>query len=243
MELSKNMLYRDTDAPFNKKFEIERLQMDEETPEFPNDSFDAVVSICSMNWINDLPGTLYRIRNMLKPDAPFICAMFGGDTLSELRSSLQLAESERRGGVSPRVSPLADVKDMGGLMQKAGFNMLTIDVEDIVIDYPSMFELMLDLQAMGEGNAVIAREMGAVGRDVLMAAQAIYQQLHGNEDGTIPATFRIIHIVRLSPRFTVLLMLTLSQIGWKDSPDQPKPLKRGSGELSMKDFLEKNNKK
>src|SRR5690606_13884357 len=112
-ELSKKLLERDVDLPFNKKFEIERVQMDEEVPDFPNDSFDSVVSVLSMHWINDLPGTLYRIRNILKPDAPFICAMFGGDTLFELRTSLQLAESERRGGVSPRVSPLADVKDMG----------------------------------------------------------------------------------------------------------------------------------
>ena len=101
--------------------------------------------------------------------------------------------------------------------------MLTVDVEDIVVDYPDMFALMEDLQAMGEGNCVLNREMGPIGRDVLLAADAIYKALHGNEDGSIPATFRIIHM-----------------IGWKEGENQPKPLKRGSGQVSLKDVLEKN---
>lgn len=147
--------------------------------------------------------------------------MFGGDTLYELRTSLQLAELERRGGVSPRVSPLADVRDMGGLLGKAGFKMLTVDVDDIVVDYPSTFALMADLQAMGESNAVLGREMGGIRRDVLLASDAIYRELHGNEDGTIPATFRVIYM-----------------IGWKEGQGQPAPLPRGSGQVNIKDILE-----
>ena len=147
--------------------------------------------------------------------------MFGGDTLFELRTSLQLADLDRRGGISPRVSPLADVRDVGGLLQKARFKMLTVDVDDIIVDYPSMFALMADLQAMGEGNVVLGREAGPIQRDVLLAADAIYRELHGNEDGTLPATFRIIYM-----------------IGWKEGPNQAQPLPRGSGEVNIKNILE-----
>lgn len=164
---------------------------------------------------------LSQINNILKPDCPFIGAMLGGDTLFELRTSLQLAEQDRRGGMSPRVSPLADVRDVGGLLQKAGFKMLTVDVDDIIVDYPNTFELMQDLQLMGEGNAVLGREPGAISRDVLLANEAIYRELHGNEDGSLPATFRIIYM-----------------IGWHDAPNQAEPLARGSAEINLKDILE-----
>jgi NADH dehydrogenase [ubiquinone] 1 alpha subcomplex assembly factor 5 len=216
------MLYRDSDLPFNEHIAITRHILDnEETLPFEPGSFDLVMSSLSLHWINDLPGVLGQIKNLLKPDCPFIGAMLGGDSLFELRTSLQLAEQERKGGISPHVSPLADVRDMGGLLQKAGFTMLTIDVDDIVVDYPNSFALMDELQSMGESNAVLGREMGAIGRDVLLANDAIYSELHGNADGTIPATFRIIYM-----------------IGWHPSADQAKPLARGSGEINLKDVLE-----
>ncbi|KAI0541402.1 S-adenosyl-L-methionine-dependent methyltransferase [Xylaria digitata] len=219
---SESMLYRDADLEFNKQINMTRQVLtDEETLPYDADSFDLVLSSLSMHWINDLPGVLAQINNILKPDCAFIGAMFGGDTLYELRTSLQLAEQERRGGISPHVSPLADVRDVGGLLQKAGFKMLTVDVEDIMVDYPNSFALMQDLQAMGENNAVLGREMGPIQRDVLLAADAIYRELHGNEDGTLPATFRMIHM-----------------IGWKESKDQAQPLPRGSGEINLKDILE-----
>jgi NADH dehydrogenase [ubiquinone] 1 alpha subcomplex assembly factor 5 len=127
---------------------------------------------------------------------------------------------ERRGGVSPHVSPLADVRDMGGLLQKAGFKMLTVDVDDIIVDFPDTFALMQDLQSMGENNAILGREPGAIKRDVLLANEAIYRALHGNEDGTIPATFRMIYM-----------------IGWKEGPNQSKPLPRGTGQVNLADIL------
>ncbi|KOS22065.1 NADH dehydrogenase 1 alpha subcomplex assembly factor 5 [Escovopsis weberi] len=220
---SQTRLYRDAADDFNKKLSISRRVLDdEESLPFEPQSFDLVLSSLSMHWINDLPGVLHQINSVLKPDSPFIGAMLGGDTLFELRTSLQLAELERRGGMSPHVSPLADVQDVGGLLQKAGFKMLTVDVDDIIVDYPDMFALMQDLQAMGEGNAVIKREMGPIGRDVLLAGNAIYRELHGNPDGSIPATFRIIYM-----------------IGWREGKDQPRPLARGSGKTSLKDILEK----
>lgn len=197
------------------------LPDEESTLPYADDTFDLVLSSLSLHWINDLPGVLAQVNRVLKPDCAFIGAMLGGDTLYELRTSLQLAEQERRGGVSPRLSPLADVRDVGGLLQRAGFTMLTVDVDDIVVDYPDSFALMRDLQAMGEGNAVLGREMGPLPRDVLLAADAIYRALHGNPDGSLPATFRIIYM-----------------IGWKESAAQPRPLPRGSGELNLKDILE-----
>ncbi|KAK3314715.1 S-adenosyl-L-methionine-dependent methyltransferase [Apodospora peruviana] len=223
-DASETLLYRDADQPFESGgMKMTRhVLTDEESLPFEPQSFDLVLSSLSMHWINDLPGVLAQINSVLKPDCPFIGAMLGGDSLFELRSSLQLAEQERKGGISPHVSPLADVRDVGGLLQRIGFKMLTVDVEDIVVDYPDTFALMQDLQAMGESNAILGREMGALGRDILLANEAIYREFYGNEDGSIPATFRIIHM-----------------IGWRESADQPKPLARGSGEINLKDVLER----
>src|SRR5699024_2469590 len=131
----------------------------------------------SIHWINDLPSLLAQVNTILKQDCPFIAAMFGGDTLFELRTSMQLADLERRGGVSPHVSPLADVRDVGSLLNRAGFKMLTVDVEDIVVEFPDTFALMADLQAMGENNAILHRELGPLTRDVMLATDAIYRQL------------------------------------------------------------------
>ena len=234
-ESSRALLYRDADLPLYAPqegqgeadgkpgtLELERqvLESDESLP-WDADTFDLVLSSLHLHWINDLPGVLGQVNHVLKPDSAFVAAMLGGDTLYELRTSLQLAEQERRGGISPRVSPLADVRDVGGLLQRAGFRFPTVDVDDIVVDYPDVFALMQDLQAMGESSAVLGREMGPVPRDVLLAADPIYKALHGNEDGTIPATFRIIYM-----------------IGWKAGEGQAQPLPRGSGQVSLKDVLE-----
>ncbi|KAF2125894.1 S-adenosyl-L-methionine-dependent methyltransferase [Dothidotthia symphoricarpi CBS 119687] len=223
-ESSETLLYRDADLPFNKEVDIVRqvLPTSELLP-YEASTFDAVLSSLSLHWINDLPSVLAQVNHILKPDSPFMGVMMGGDSLYELRTSLQLAEQDRRGGVSTHTSPLADVRDVGGLLQKAGFNLLTVDVDDIIIDFPDTFSLMKDLQAMGESNAVLGREKGGIHRDVLLAADAIYRELHGNEDGTLPATFRLIYM-----------------IGWKPSPTQAKPLERGTGMFSIKDYLEKN---
>jgi NADH dehydrogenase [ubiquinone] 1 alpha subcomplex assembly factor 5 len=222
LESSSTLLNRDVDLPFNSDISITRQVLEfPETLPFEANTFDAVLSSLSMHWINDLPSVLRQINQSLKPDSPFIGVMFGGDSLYELRTSLQLAEQDRRGGVTTHTSPLADVRDVGGLLQHAGFKLLTVDVDDIIIDYPDMFALMTDLQAMGESNAVLAREGSGIRRDVLASANAIYSELHGNEDKSIPATFRLIYM-----------------IGWKEGKGQQKPLPRGSGMVSIKDVLE-----
>ncbi|KAI4210157.1 MAG: hypothetical protein LQ351_006989 [Letrouitia transgressa] len=223
---SPTMLYRDASLPFNSILPSHTctvLPKSEHAPlPFPLQSFDAVLSSLSLHWINDLPAILTQINQILQPDSPFLAAIPGGDSLFELRTSLQLADLDRRGGVSTHVSPLADVRDVGGLLQRAGFRMPTIDVDDVVVDYPDTFALMRDLQASGESNAVLGREAGGgLSRDVLLANEGIYRELHGNQDGTVPATWRIIYM-----------------IGWTEGEGQPRPLERGSGRVSMKDVLE-----
>lgn len=105
-----------------------------------------VLSSLNLHWVNDLPKAFKSIINGLKQDGVFMAALFGGDTLYELRSSLQLAELERRGGLSPHISPFTEVRDIGSLLTRAGFSMLTIDTDEIIVHYPSMFELMWDLK-------------------------------------------------------------------------------------------------
>ncbi|TFY79567.1 hypothetical protein EWM64_g4446 [Hericium alpestre] len=196
---------------------VKRLSFDEEQllEHIPRNSQDAIVSCLNLHWVNDLPGVLVQIKEALKPDGVFIGALFGGDTLFELRTALQLAQVEREGGISPHVSPMADPRDMSNLMGRAGFTLLTVDVDEVIAGYPTMWELMKDLQDMGESNAVVGRRPH-IHRDTLAAASAIYKELHGKEDGTIPATF---------------------QIGWKPAPTQPKPLERGTGKTKLQDVL------
>lgn len=146
--------------------------------------------------------------------------MLGGDSLFELRTSLQLADLDRRGGVSTHVSPLADIRDIGGLLTKAGFKLLTVDVDDIIVDYPSVFALMADLQAMGESNAALTAEKAGLKREVMAATDAIYRELHAEGGESIPATFRIIYM-----------------IGWTEGEGQAKPLPRGTGQVNIKDVL------
>ncbi|KAG8763589.1 hypothetical protein FRC11_001158, partial [Ceratobasidium sp. 423] len=212
-------LNRDPDSEF--PLPPVRLHIDEENllnVILPN-SQDAVMSCLGLHWVNDLPGALIQIREALQPDGVFLGAMFGGDTLFELRTSLQLAQVEREGGISPRVSPMTDTRDVSNLMGRAGFTLLTVDTDDVRISYPSIWELMEDLRDMGESNAIVSRNT-FIKRDTLIAADAIYKALHGEEDGSVPATFQIIYM-----------------IGWKPAPNQPKLLERGSGQTNLKDVL------
>nr|CAG4637176.1 EOG090X09JT [Ceriodaphnia reticulata]SVE73058.1 EOG090X09JT [Ceriodaphnia reticulata] len=195
-----------------------KMVVDEEALPFEPESFDLVMSSLSLHWVNQLPSTFSQIMRSLRPDGVFIGALFGGETLYELRGSLQLGETEREGGFAAHISPFAAIRDIGGLLNAAGFTMLTIDTDELRIGYPSMFELMEDLKGMGENNASWIRKLH-LHRDTMFAASAIYKELYGNEDGTIPATFQIIYL-----------------IGWKPDPSQPKPLERGTGEISIKDL-------
>lgn len=228
VDSSEAMLNRDAETKFSLPFggSVRRVVTDEESFDhevFVPDHYDAVISNLLLHWINDLPQTLANISKVLKPDGLFMATIYGGDTLYELRTLLQLAELERRGGMLPRVLPLVRLTDVGLLLNRAGFSMLTIDPEDIVVGgFPDIVSVCGHLQLMGEQNALAARA-GLLPRDVLLAANEIYKLLHGEEqDGTVtlPATFSVIFM-----------------IGWKKSADQPQPLKRGTGEISLKDVL------
>ncbi|XP_010887549.2 arginine-hydroxylase NDUFAF5, mitochondrial isoform X1 [Esox lucius] len=191
------------------------VMADEEFLPFKENTFDLVVSSMSLHWINDLPGALRQINQVLKPDGVFIGAMVGGETLYELRCSLQLAELEREGGFSPHVSPYTAVTDLGNLLNQAGFTMLTVDIDDIQVHYPGILEVMTDLQGMGESNCAWNRKT-MLHRDTILAAAAIYQEMYGSEDGSVPATFEILYM-----------------IGWKPHESQAKPAKRGSANVSF----------
>ncbi|KAG8822216.1 hypothetical protein FRC17_009618 [Serendipita sp. 399] len=174
LELSERSLHRDPDSDFDVP--VERVHADEENllRVIKPSSQEAVVSCLSLHWINDLLGVLIQIREILRPDGLFLAALLGGDTLFELRTALQLAELEREGGISPHVSPMTDTRDVTNLLGRAGFTLLTVDIEDITVTYPSMFELLEDLQDMGEGNAVIGSRH-ILHRDTLIAASAAYK--------------------------------------------------------------------
>nr|XP_020656904.1 arginine-hydroxylase NDUFAF5, mitochondrial isoform X2 [Pogona vitticeps] len=208
----------------NKKNTIESeiprasVVADEEFLPFKENTFNLIVSGLSLHWVNDLPKALYEIHRVLKPDGVFIGSMFGGDTLFELRCSLQLAELEREGGFSPHVSPFTAVNDLGHLLGRAGFNTLTVDTEEIQVNYPGMFELMNDLQGMGENNCSWSRKP-MLHRATMLAAAAVYKEMYGNSDGTVPATFQLYYM-----------------IGWKFHESQARPAQRGSATVSFGDL-------
>ncbi|KAF7302071.1 hypothetical protein MIND_00773800 [Mycena indigotica] len=232
---SKNSLFRDPTSDF--EVEVERIHGDEERllEIIKPNSQEAIVSCLSLHWVNDLPGTLIQIREALQPDGLFLGAMFGGDTLFELRTSLQLAEQEREGGIAPHVSPMTETRDISNLMGRAGFSLLTVDVDEVKVAYPSMWDLMDDLGAMGEGNAILGPRR-ALRRDTIAAASAIYSALHGLDDGTVPATFQIIYMAS-SLLVCRINEMNILQIGWKPAPNQPQPLQRGTGQVPLGDVL------
>ncbi|KAJ8891379.1 hypothetical protein PR048_010895 [Dryococelus australis] len=201
---------------------VERHVIDEEgLLPFPPASLDLVLSSLTLHWVNDLPGMLARIHDCLRNDGALLASLFGGDSLYELRSSLQLANLERRGGVAAHISPFTEIRDVGALLTRAGFTMLTIDTDEVVINYPSALELLWDLKGMGESNAARNRTLH-LGRERLVATAAIYDALYGREvEGrrAVPATFHVIYLV-----------------GWKPDASQPHPLPRGSGQVSLKDL-------
>ena len=196
------------------------LAADEEVLPFRPASFDLVMSALSLHWVNDLPGSLLQIRQSLKPDGLFLGALFGGETLPELRRALFDAESEIEGGVSPRLSPVVDLREAGGLLQRAGFALPVADGDRITVTYPDLFKLMADLRAMGEANAVIGRRPGFTRRETLLRAAQLYQERHAQPDGRLPATFQVLYLT-----------------GWAPHVSQQQPLRPGSARLRFADAL------
>lgn len=193
---------------------------DEEFLPFKDNSLDLVLSILGLHSTNDLPGCLIQVNRALKPDGLFLGALFGGETLMELRQSLMAAEIELRGGASPRVFPFADKPQMGALLQRAGFALPVVDSDIVTVTYSDMFSLLKDLRYMGEGNAILARDKHYVGKEFFLKAAEYYQRNFSENNGRIRATFEIIFV-----------------IGWAPHESQQKALQPGSAQVRLAHVL------
>lgn len=196
------------------------LIADDEWLPFADESFDLITSMLSLHAVNDLPGTLVQLRRLLKPDGLFVAALFGGETLKELRGAFAAAEDETLGGASPRVAPFADVRDLGGLLQRAGFTLPVADVERTVVRYRDLSRLFSDLRALGETNVLASRRTQALSARMLAAVAGEYQTRFGDAEGRLSATFEIVFLT-----------------GWSPHESQQKPLKPGSAKARLSDAL------
>ena len=193
---------------------------DEEALPFAPASFDLVVSGLALQWVNDLPGVFAQVRRALAPDGLFIACLPGGASLTELRTAFAQAEEEIVGGASPRVSPFVDVRDLGSLLQRAGFALPVTDVDSFTLRYDSMFALCRELRAMGAANALTQRARTPLRRSVLLRAAQIYAERFSDKDGRVRASFEI---------------LWLS--GWTPHESQQKPLAPGSARMRLEDAV------
>jgi SAM-dependent methyltransferase len=191
------------------------LDVSETLPLAP-ESLDLAVSALAFQFVNDLPGVLAQIRRALRPDGLLLAAMIGGDTLTELRQAFAQAEAECEGGVSPRVAPFADLRDVGALLQRAGFALPVTDVDSLVVRYDNAFALMQDLRRMGATNVMIERRRTPTRRATLLRMSEIYAERFSDSDGRIRATFEVIWLS-----------------GWAPHESQPKPLRPGSAKASL----------
>jgi SAM-dependent methyltransferase len=197
-----------------------RVVADEEALPLREASVDLVVSGLALHFVNDLPGTFIQVRRALKPDGLFLAALLGGETLTELRQSLAEAETEIEGGVSPRVAPFVDIRELGALLQRAGFALPVTDVDRVTVRYPSAFGLMLDLRRMGAANVLIERRRSPLRRATLARMTEIYAARFSDADRRIRATFEIVWLS-----------------GWAPDANQQKPLKPGSAKARLADAL------
>lgn len=197
-----------------------RVVADEEALPFADASLDLAVSGLSLQLVNDLPGALLQIRRALRPDGLLLASLLGGATLKELREAWIAAEAEVSGGASPRIAPFADVRDMGTLLQRAGFALPVVDSETLTVTYPNPLALMQEIKAMGASNMLNARRRTPVSRGLLLRAAEIYAERFAANGGRVPATFEI---------------LTLT--AWAPDDSQPKPLRPGSAQTRLADAL------
>ncbi|QGY00115.1 SAM-dependent methyltransferase [Roseovarius faecimaris] len=193
---------------------------DEDLLDLEEQGQDLIIHALSLHWANDPLGQLIQCRRALGPDGLFLAALFGGTTLHELRTAFAQAESDLYGGLSPRIVPMAEIRDLGGLLQRAGFALPVADSVPFTVSYETPLHLMRDLRAMGEVNALTARARRPMRRALLMRACEIYAESFGTADGRIPATFDIVFLT-----------------GWAPAPDQPQPLRPGSATTRLADAL------
>lgn len=196
------------------------LVLDDELFPFAADSVDLVISALTLHWVNDLPGALIQIRRALRPDGLFLATFAGGETLGELREAFLAAEAELRGGATPRVAPFADLRDLGALLQRAGFALPVTDQDRLTLRYDSPLHLMRELKAMGAGNTLVERARGLMTPDLLARAMEHYGTRSGDPDGRVRATVTLV-----------------SMSGWAPHESQQKPLAPGSAQTRLADAL------
>lgn len=192
-----------------------------DTLDLPEGSADLVVHALDLHWSNDPVGQLIQARRGLIADGLFLGVLFGGATLGELRIAFAEAETTLLGGLSPRVAPMGEIRDLGGLLQRAGFALPVADSQPLDVRYESALHLMRDLRAMGETNVMLTRHRQPMSRSLLAGVCAAYAQAHSGEDGRVRATFELVFLT-----------------GWAPAPSQPKPLRAGSAVARLSDALE-----
>jgi SAM-dependent methyltransferase len=207
---------------FDRYARIELPAQESEPLALQAQSLDLAMSALAFQFVNDLPGVLAQIRRALRPDGLLMAAMIGGDTLTELRQSFAAAEAELEGGISPRVAPFVDLRDIGALLQRAGLALPVTDVDRIVVRYDSAFGLMQDLRRMAATNILVERRRMPTRRATMLRMAEIYRERFADPDGRIRATFDIIWLS-----------------GWAPHESQPKPLKPGSAKASLEEAVKK----
>ncbi len=193
---------------------------DDDTLDLVPDAHDLVIHAMSLHWANDPVGQIIQCRRALRPDGLLLAILFGGETLHQLRASLAQAESDITGGLSPRVAPMGEIRDLGALLQRAGLALPVADTVPLTASYSDTRALMRDLRAMGETSALAARPRHFTRRAVLDRAEQYYHQAFGDVDGRIPATFDMVFLT-----------------GWAPDASQPKPLRPGSAAARLADAL------
>ncbi len=201
---------------------VELPATDSDSLQLEPESIDLAVSALALHNVNDLPGVLLQVRRALRPDGLLLAAMIGGDTLAELRQSFAAAELEVEGGISPHVSPFADLRDAGGLLQRARFALPVTDFERVVARYDDAFALMQDLRRMAATNVLVERRKGPTRRRTMLRMAQIYSERFADPDGRIRATFDIVWL-----------------LGWAPHPSQPKPLRPGSAKFSLEEAVKR----
>ena len=182
-------------------------------------SLELIISVFGIHWLNDLPGALAQIKGALRPDGLFLGVLPGEGTLQELRDCLLIAETQITGGATMRIDPFVEIRQAGNLLQRAGFTLPVVDLDEFVVRYSDMFALIRDLRAMGATSTLIQNRKAAP-KNLFSLANEIYKEKYADEDGKIRASFKFIHLS-----------------GWAEHESQQKPLKRGSAKNNLSDFL------
>ncbi|MCA0422048.1 MAG: class I SAM-dependent methyltransferase [Proteobacteria bacterium] len=199
---------------------VSAVEADLEAPALAGEAYDLIVSLLALHHVNDLPGVLAQLRQALVPDGLLLAAVPGGDTLIELRTAFMAAEEELMGGAAPRISPFADVRSLGQLLQRAGLALPVADGERVIVRYADPVGLLRDLRHMGATNVLVERARRPLRRAVLFRAMQIYRERFSDPDGRVRATFEFVWLT-----------------GWAPHESQQKPLRPGSAKMKLADAL------